>query len=78
LLTSIVIPEGVTIIYNYTFNTCESLTSISIPKSVTEIRYSVFYGCPLEYVYYCENDDLWNSIYIYEDGGNDSLSILCA
>ena len=39
------IPDGVTSIYDYTFQGCTSLTSITIPDGVTEIDDSAFYGC---------------------------------
>ena len=44
-LTSITIPEKVTVIGNHAFNGCNSLTSITIPDSVTSIGFQAFYGC---------------------------------
>ena len=44
-LTSINIPEGVTIIKFDTFKGCSSLTSIYIPERVTSIEYGVFNDC---------------------------------
>ncbi len=44
-LTSITIPNRVTIIKDYAFYNCLNLTSINIPSSVTSIRVSAFCGC---------------------------------
>ncbi len=44
-LTSITIPNSVTLIEYRAFQGCTSLTSITIPNSVTSIRSSIFSGC---------------------------------
>lgn len=44
-LTSISIPNGVTIIEPYTFNNCSNLTSVIIPEGVTSIGYAAFARC---------------------------------
>ncbi len=44
-LTSITIPNSVTIISNYAFYNCSSLTSITIPNSVTSIGHDAFSYC---------------------------------
>ncbi len=44
-LTSITIPEGITLIDDCAFRGCSKLTSITIPPTVTEIGYYAFYGC---------------------------------
>jgi len=44
-LTSIIIPDGVTSIEDYTFNGCSSLVSIAIPNSVTSIGEYAFTDC---------------------------------
>ena len=44
-LTSIIIPNSVTIIGEGAFAGCSGLTSITIPNSVTSIGYEAFYGC---------------------------------
>ena len=44
-LTSIIIPDSVTVIGDYSFYNCTSLTSIIIPDSVTVIGNYLFYEC---------------------------------
>ena len=44
-ITSIEIPDGVTLIGTYAFYDCSSLTSITIPDGVTVIGKSAFNGC---------------------------------
>ena len=44
-LTSITIPNSVTIILDDAFVQCYGLTSVTIPNSVTSIRKNAFYGC---------------------------------
>ena len=43
--TDLILPNGITAIYNYAFYNCNKLTSIKIPNSVTNIGYDAFYGC---------------------------------
>ncbi len=45
LLTSLVVPEGLTSIGKYAFNYCTSITSITLPESVTSIGIYAFDGC---------------------------------
>lgn len=45
LITELVIPEGVTIIGDYIFCGCSSLTSITLPEGVMSIGKSTFNGC---------------------------------
>lgn len=44
-LTTVIIPDGVEEIEDYTFASCKNLQSITIPKSVEKIGYSAFLGC---------------------------------
>jgi len=44
-LTSVTIPNSVTIIGRDAFHECSGLTSITIPNNVTSIGYDAFYGC---------------------------------
>jgi hypothetical protein len=44
-LTSVTIPNSVTVINGLAFWNCSSLTSVTIPNSVTKIVGSAFYGC---------------------------------
>ena len=44
-LTSITIPDSVTVIENGAFSGCSSLTSVTIPDSVTWIGWGTFEGC---------------------------------
>ncbi|MDR0441813.1 MAG: leucine-rich repeat domain-containing protein [Treponema sp.] len=45
LITSIVIPEGVTDIDNRAFSNCKNLTSVTLPKSIKRIGESAFGDC---------------------------------
>ena len=45
LVTSVIIPDGVTIISSSAFRGCSGLTSVTIPNSVTSIGTDAFYNC---------------------------------
>ncbi len=68
--TSYTIPNSVTIIGNYAFSGCYSLTNVTIQDSVTIIGDSAFDGCDiLTDVYYSGTEEHWNniSIGVYND-----------
>ena len=44
-LTSITIPDSVTLIGEYAFECCSSLTSMTIPDNIISIREDAFYSC---------------------------------
>ena len=48
-ITSVVIPEGVTVIGNSAFSSCYSLTSVTLPSTLKEIGASAFYHCNSSY-----------------------------
>ncbi|MCH5171750.1 MAG: leucine-rich repeat domain-containing protein [Erysipelotrichales bacterium] len=62
-VTGVTINENTKIIYDYAFDGCSSLTSLTIPSSVTSIGRDAFYGCDfLQYkkysnCYYLGNED---------------------
>ena len=73
LLTSVVIPEGMTSIGSKAFFSTTSLANITIPKSMTSIEIGAFGGAhsgssPVGPIYYAGNPDDFNRIY---NGSND-------
>lgn len=62
-VTSVNIPNGVTVIEPGAFYEYTSLASITIPDSVTSIDDSAFYGCTsLANIYYKGTQEQWNAI----------------
>ncbi|MDD7158273.1 MAG: leucine-rich repeat protein [Firmicutes bacterium] len=71
-ITSCEINEKTKVIYDSAFYNCGSLTSITIPNSVTSIERSAFSGCSsLREVNYKGTEEQWNKISI--DRGNNYL-----
>ena len=67
-LKSIVIPNSVAVIGEYTFTYCTSLELIVIPDSITEIGKYAFRKCTsLKDVYYSGTADDWDNIRIDDD-----------
>lgn len=65
---SVVVPDGVTDIDAHAFWRCESLTTVTIPASVTAIGDEVFpYSENLQEVYYLGSEEEWNEIAIGKD-----------
>lgn len=61
-LTSVVIPEGVSLINSYAFSGCSALTSVSLPNSLRELCYGSFTDCPqLAFTVYGNGKYLGNS-----------------
>ena len=71
-LNEYAIPSGVKYIDDYAFHLCSQLNTISIPTSVTIIRYNAFLGCPLKDVYYGGSQSQWRAITV--DDGNWTLT----
>ena len=76
-LTSVNLPNSLTVIGNYLFVDCTSLPSIVIPKSVTSIGGDAFWGCSgLKYVTFEENSqltDIWLGAFAHS--GIESLRL---
>ncbi|MBQ7567126.1 MAG: leucine-rich repeat domain-containing protein [Oscillospiraceae bacterium] len=72
-IASCQIHKSTRFIYNNAFEFCNSLTSITIPNSVTSVGYGAFSSCnSLNNVDYDGTEAMWGSI-IIEDG-NDGLT----
>ena len=71
-LTSIVIPDKVTILGNYLFSACTGLTSIVVPASVTTIGSNTFdaYTYEKQCIYYAGSASDWQNINIGENNKN--------
>ena len=70
-----IIPDGVTYISDFAFDSCSGLTGIVIPVSVSKIDYCAFGGCVnLADVWYYGSREQWPNINIVtDDGGNNTL-----
>ena len=75
-LTSITIPDSVTMISNDAFRYCTSLTAIMIPDSVTNILDRAFYGCSsLTTITIPKNVTRIRNYAFYECSGLNTLTI---
>ena len=63
-LSSITLPSTLKKIGACAF-TFTGITSITIPKSVTEVEKLAFWGCPFERIYFDGTLEEWNSIYFH-------------
>ena len=71
-LTSITIPDSVTVLEAYAFSDCSSLLNITLPSSMASIEEGAFRNCSsLKDVYFIGSKAQWNSIDI--STGNESL-----
>lgn len=71
-MVNLVVPNGITDIYDSAFNSCSNLTSITLPVSITNIGYNAFMGCDcLKDVYFVGTEEQWNDISIID--GNETL-----
>ena len=68
-LTSIIIPNGITLIPHFTFAGCGSLTSVTIPKSLKRIGENAFTECYNLNAVYISDLEAWLNIDI-EEGEN--------
>ena len=69
-VTNLVIPNSVTVIKQFAFYGCSTITGVTISENVREIGYEAFYDChnlktvlcyPLNPPTWSENDDYWYS-----------------
>lgn len=67
LLTSVVIPEGITDIAASAFRDCHNLKSVVLPKTVTKIGDNAFYKCPLGDIYFPNVKFVGNHVFGYGD-----------
>ena len=73
-IQSVVIEDGVTTIGQFAFASCGSLTSITIPASVTRIYSNAFYGTNLTDVYYMGTETQWGELAAAtSSAGNDKI-----
>ena len=73
-IQSVVIEDGVTTIGQFAFASCGSLTSITIPASVTRIYSKAFYGTNLTDVYYMGTEEQWGELAAAtSSAGNDKI-----
>ena len=72
-MKSLVLPEGIETVDFTAFRYCKGLESVTIPKSIPEIRTGVFAGCTgLKYVFYAGTAEEWQELPIGD--GNSMLT----
>ena len=64
-VTSVIIPEGVTVIEDNAFRNCVGLTSVAIPSSITLLRNCAFDNCPNLRSVYFEGDAPETANYVF-------------
>lgn len=77
-ITSVDIPNGVTVIGGWAFDDCTGLTSVTIPHSVTSIGDYAFYNCTaLEKIQFHATamDDLNSSNHVFHKAGQNGNGI---
>ena len=73
LLNDLIVPEGVKRINENAFSYCTSISTVSIPKTLTEVCHDAFNNCSnLKDVYYNDTEEAWDNIRI--DYNNDPLT----
>ena len=79
-ISKAVIPDGVTRIPSLAFSSCENLTFVRIPASVTVIDDTAFYLCwEIAHVYYEGSQEDWENIIIgsYSDSALGEATLHC-
>lgn len=77
-ITTINLPDSITIIYSSAFRDCTALTNITIPASVTEIRGYAFYNCPnLTQIKFVGTTAQWEAIKKSNKAIPDGATVIC-
>ena len=78
-LVNVVINEGTTTILNEAFSHCYDLTDVWLPKSLTDVATSAFWGCTrLENIYYnSTSNDFYNLNITIDMIDSDSINVHC-
>lgn len=78
-LINAVISEGTTAILNEAFSDCINLTNVWLPKSLTDLPASAFYGCEkLKNIYYNDtSDNFYKLNFNYKITDSEAVDIHC-
>lgn len=78
-LINAVINEGTTAILNEAFGDCINLTDVWLPKSLTDLSASAFYGCEkLKNIYYNDtSDNFYKLNFNYKRTGSKVVDVHC-